>query len=278
MKVRTLAIDYSKVKPHWAPNPEFAQQRNATSLIPVHVEPYLVKVMIKAREALPAKHAKLKDELGIFIKQETQHYKQHQKFNDVLYAHGYEGLKELEAELSADYKRFLETKSLKFNLAYSEGFETLGPANLIAMFKGYDGLLTGADKTVVDLWQWHMVEEYEHRSTVNDTLHTLYGRGPLMYLYRIYGLFVAVKHLGSFSKRASAYLLAKDREHMTPEQLAESIEREKHAQKIFKRLLGPYLLRALSPFYHPSQIPAPPGMNDYIRRVEQEYAVPEPAR
>jgi len=33
------------------------------------------------------------------------------------------GLKDIEDEMSADYKRFLATKSLKFNMAYSEGFE-----------------------------------------------------------------------------------------------------------------------------------------------------------
>lgn len=276
MKVRHLAIDFSRAKPHWAQNPEFSQARNANSLIPVHVEPYLVKVMIKARAALAPKHAALKEDLGIFIKQETQHYKQHQKFNELLYAAGYDELPRFEKELADDYKQFLETRSLKFNLAYSEGFETLGPANLIAMFRNYDGLLDGADQTVVDLWKWHMVEEYEHRSTVNDTFHTLYGRNPLTWLYRLYGLFFAVKHLGGWSKRVAAYLLAKDRENMNEEQLQASLAREEEAKKIYKKMMVPYLLRALSPFYHPAHIPPPAGLDAYVERIEKEYGVAPP--
>jgi uncharacterized protein len=271
MKVRQLNIDFSNSPTHWAPNPEFAQQRNATSMIPVHVEPYLVKVMIKAREALGPGHAKLKDEIGIFIKQETQHYKQHQRFNDKLYAAGYDELPQLEKELADDYKRFLATKSLKFNLAYSEGFETLGPANLLAMFRNYDGLLDGADQTVVDLWKWHMVEEYEHRSTVHDTYHALYGRNFFTWLYRLYGLWTAVRHLGSWGNGAAAYMLAKDREKMNAQELAASQARAREGKRKFGRLLLPYLLRALSPFYHPSRIAPPPGLEDYIARVEAQY-------
>lgn len=273
MKVRQLNIDFSNSPTLWAKNPEFAQQRNATSMIPVHVEPYLVKVMMKARDALGPGHEALKQDIGIFIKQETQHYKQHQRFNDKLYAAGYDRLPAFERELSDDYKRFLSTKSLRFNLAYSEGFETLGPANLLAMFRNYGGLLDGADPTVVDLWKWHMVEEYEHRSTCHDTYHALYGRNVLTWLYRVYGLFVAVRHLGGWGKRVSAYLLAKDRESMNPEELQASLAREKDAKRRFGRLLLPYLLRALAPSYHPSRIAPPPGLDEYIAGVEARYGV-----
>ena len=49
MKVRRLKIDYSTIKPHWAPNIEFAQHENAGGLTPAHVEPYLIKVMNQAK-------------------------------------------------------------------------------------------------------------------------------------------------------------------------------------------------------------------------------------
>lgn len=60
MKVRRLKIDYSAVKPHWAPNIEFAQHENAGGLTPAHVEPYLIKVMYRAKAKLPPEITRLR--------------------------------------------------------------------------------------------------------------------------------------------------------------------------------------------------------------------------
>src|SRR3546814_14746540 len=81
MQVRFPKWDFSTVRAHWAPNHEFAQMQNAASTVPAYIEPYLVKVMLKAQAALPAAHEKLHRELAIFIKQEMQHCKQHIAFN-----------------------------------------------------------------------------------------------------------------------------------------------------------------------------------------------------
>src|SRR5690606_28715712 len=45
MRVRTPVIDFSEVRPDWAPNHEFAHYYNAASTVPAHVEPFLVKVL-----------------------------------------------------------------------------------------------------------------------------------------------------------------------------------------------------------------------------------------
>ncbi|PZR42794.1 MAG: metal-dependent hydrolase, partial [Stutzerimonas stutzeri] len=39
MRVRSPTIDFSDVRPNWAPNREFAQYYNAASTVPAHVEP-----------------------------------------------------------------------------------------------------------------------------------------------------------------------------------------------------------------------------------------------
>ena len=71
MKVRRLKIDYSTIKPHWAPNIEFAQHENASGLTPEHVEPYLIKVMNQAKAQLPPELTRLHQDIAIFIKQES---------------------------------------------------------------------------------------------------------------------------------------------------------------------------------------------------------------
>src|SRR3546814_8088639 len=49
MQVRFPKWGFSTVRAHWAPNHEFAQMQNAASTVPAYIEPYLVKVMLKAQ-------------------------------------------------------------------------------------------------------------------------------------------------------------------------------------------------------------------------------------
>jgi len=276
MKLRRLKMDFSKARPHWAPNREFAQNQNAASLMPVHVEPYLIKVMLRAKELLEPAHAALKADIDLFVQQESQHYKQHQQFNKALYAAGYDRLPEFEQELAADYKRFLAERSLRFNCAYCEGFETMGPPNARAYFERYADLLEGADQHAVDLWKWHMLEEYEHRDVVYRVYHALFGSKGWFnhYIYRVYGFLCTLKHLGGWGNRVTAYLIAKDREQMDYAQLHTSRERERAYKKAIRRRYVPQLLRVLHPSYDPRHMwPEPEGMSEFGRRIEVQYAV-----
>src|SRR3546814_431794 len=125
MKARFPKFDFSNIRAHWTPNKEFAQRANAASLIPAYIEPYLLKVMVKAKPLIDPSKTRLIEELDIFIKQEMQHCKQHINFNKRLHELGYGFLKPIEKEYEAGYKRFLDKTSLRFNLAYCEGFESL---------------------------------------------------------------------------------------------------------------------------------------------------------
>ena len=143
MQVRFPKWDFSKVRAHWAPHREFAQMQNAASTVPAYIEPYLVKVMLQAQAALPTRHEKLHKDLAIFIKQEMQHCRQHLLFNKALRADGYEGMLAIEKEYEADYDRFLKTKSLRFNVAYSEGFEAVSSVAVDNFFEDFAPFLLG---------------------------------------------------------------------------------------------------------------------------------------
>jgi predicted metal-dependent hydrolase len=88
MIVRYPRIDYSKIRAHWAPNIAFAQHQNATSIIPAPVEPWLIKVLQRAKDMLPAGKTELDAEMTAFIGQESQHFRQHRMFNKVIAAQG----------------------------------------------------------------------------------------------------------------------------------------------------------------------------------------------
>jgi len=271
MKVRYPKMDFSKIHPHWARNHEFAQVNNANSMIPAHIEPYLIRVMQKAKAALDPKHEALHKQLAIFIKQEAQHCKLHSAFNQRMYDAGYDQYIEHEKAYAADYARFLAEKSLKFNCAYSEGFEALGSASARAFFEEFDDLFEGADAEAADLWKWHIAEEFEHRTVAFDVYMTLFGKGFWnRYIYRLYGLFYAAFHLRSHGARLAAYLLAKDRENMSPEEIKQSKEREREFKKRFGRTARDGLLEALSPFYNPAKKRVPRGLEDYLKRFEPQ--------
>lgn len=145
MKVRLPKIDYSNVRPHWARAPEFAHDRNASSTIPSEVEPYLIKVMRLAKKELPKHETQLHEELDLFIAQEGAHYRQHNLFNRRIREY-YPKLADFEAELRRDLDGYLANRSLKFNIAYSEGFETMGPPAAEMWFEHSDEWLEGADE------------------------------------------------------------------------------------------------------------------------------------
>src|SRR3546814_2860818 len=95
--------------------------------------------------------------------------------NKVLRAQGYEGLKPLEDKIQAEYDDWLRTRSLRFNLAYCEGFESMSASACEAWFEDFGDFLDGADPVVADMWRWHLAEEFEHRTVCSDVYTELSG-------------------------------------------------------------------------------------------------------
>lgn len=274
MKVRKPVIDYSEVPLYWSENHEFAQRWNAGSFIPAYIEPFLVKVLHEAKPLLDASNKKLANEVDIFIKQEMEHCKNHVKFNRRFWSFGYDELRPMEAAFAKDYDDWMKTKSLRFRLAYCEGFEAMSAISVTAIFEESDEFFAKADQNVVDLWKWHLAEEYEHRTVMYDVFHQLYYKNPVSgYFWRIYGLFYAMVHMGGFSARMTKVLLDKDRSTMTPEQRAQSFANEKRSKKALARPALKHLLEILSPFYSPAKRRPPRGVEAYLGEIFERVAV-----
>lgn len=267
MKVRIPTISFDDVPIHWARNPEFAQSYNAFSTVPAHIEPYLVKVMIAARKELdPQRDATLYHEMSVFIRQETQHFKLHQAYNQHLVDAGYALMLPIEASYKADYERFLKDKSLRFNIAYAEGFESMGCAAAQVFFEDLDEFLEGCDQRAADLWRWHLAEEFEHREVCFKLYKRLYGKGLFAWLYRLYGFAVAMRHIGGHTRRLAEAMIAKDREGMTPDELKASHERLAAYRNKVKKASLKRLVKVLSPRYDPAQRVWSPGMAELLAK------------
>ena len=174
----------------------------ALSLLLPYLEPYLIRSMRQARPLV--KDPRILADLDLFNGQEGQHYRQHIALNEALDIPGKDRVKELEAELSADYQRYTKERSLRWNLAYAEGFEAYTLA--MARFSFEIGLFDTMHPAVRDIFAWHLIEEMEHRTVAFDVYNHVCGG----YLYRMrVGLF-AQWHLNRFLMRTARAMAGVD--------------------------------------------------------------------
>ena len=264
MIVRKPQFDFEHALPHWSWHREFAQAFNAASTTLPHLEPYLNRVIRKARDEISPERIELLEAIDLFMRQEANHYRQHQRYNAVLERAGYAELASFETRLREDYAYFLEKKSLRFNIAYAEGFESLGIIYAAFFFERIDDLLAGADVSVTRLWQWHLAEEFEHRTVCHDVYHALYGG----YWPRLYGLLYALWHLGAYGARVTSYLLKRDRRSMNARERLVSRWRAAGYQWRLLKFALPRVLGVMSPRYNPRFRAEPRGAGALLADIE----------
>lgn len=260
MQIRHPSFDIAGSSPHWGDNAEACTVINAGGIIPPPIERYLIKVMRLAKQHLdPVDDAALIEAIGLFNKQEGQHYKLHAEYLDMLATRGYPRIKEYEAAFEADLDGFLATRDLDWNLGYGEGFESSGPALASGWLDGPIQELCGDHGSeIMRLWMWHMAEEFEHRCVVHDLLIRLYGEERAYELRTTAGEF-ARGHYGDHAARAAAYMFDVDREQMTPSEREESIERETRAWLAMGEIGGENFAWIHDPAYDPAAVPEPAG-------------------
>ena len=231
-----------------AGDPEQSYMMIGLSLLLPYLEPYLIRTMKEAKKQID--DPELIDDLERFSAQEGQHYRQHMLLNDAIRLQGFPKLAELEKTLDADYRRFSKTRSLRFNLAYAEGFEALTTAS--ARFSFERGPEPNTHPSVAALFQWHLVEELEHRTVAFDVYENVCGG----YAYRLIAGLYAQWHMGSFIYRVMRHMLEADPaavERCGGEAGIRAKRREILPQ--LKKLLLPKLLKTYSPRYTPHDTP-----------------------
>jgi predicted metal-dependent hydrolase len=232
------------------------------SLLLPYLEPYLIRTMKIARKQID--DPVLVEALERFNAQEGQHFRQHHRFNEVVRRSGFPGLAPLEAQLSDDYRRFSETKSLRFNLAYAEGFEALTTATARWSFE--EGVLDSLHPAARDLFSWHLVEEFEHREVAFDVYDHVCGG----YLYRLAVGTFAQWHMSRFIARAAAYMLGADpgaREANGGD--AGRRARTRDSLRRAARGLLPKVLATYTPWYTPHRIDMPEAVAALGRRYSK---------
>lgn len=234
-------------------DPEESYRLIGLSLLLPYLEPYLIRTMKEAKKQV--RDPALVDDLERFSAQEGQHYRQHMRLNDAIRLQGFPRLAELEKELDADYRRFTREKSLRFNLAYAEGFEALTTA--FARFSFEQGDEGRIHPQVAALYSWHLVEELEHRTVAFDVYDHVCGG----YVYRLFAGLYAQWHMLRFIGRVVAYMLEADPAAVERcGGVANLRARRRAARPEALRRLLPKVLRTYSPRYTPHDIPFEPEL------------------
>ncbi len=219
------------------------------SLALPYLEPYLIRTMKSALKEIT--DPQVAEDARRFSAQEGHHYRNHAVLNDKLRAKfddaTAEKIRAIESELSEDYRRFSQTESLRFNVAYAEGFEAMTCAGALAAAEtgglGDDRALPGGE-----VWAWHLAEEIEHRTVAFDVFDHLVGS----YFYRIAAGAWSQWHFVGYTKRfVDCMAKGLSRQLVTvksPQQLA-----------ALRRFLLTY-----SPFYNPAKIALPSGVQELL--------------
>ena len=255
MIIRKMPFDFpDEIDPVFIEgDPEASFGMIAASLLLPHLEPYLIRSM---RQAIPhVTDPKVLDDLKKFSAQEGQHFRMHAKWNAAIRKAGFPKLEAFEQELSDDYMRFSETKSLKFNLAYAEGFEAL-TMNMIRFMMEPNGF-DNPESNILQMWEWHFVEELEHRNVTFDVYDHVFGD----YFYRLIAGIYAQIHFMSWIRKVNKYML----KVMPPPKRSREEIKERRAKAradgldALKRLL-PAVLRTYLPTYSPHKLSVSPSM------------------
>lgn len=216
-----------------------------------YLEPYLMRSI---RAALPVvEDPLLQEQMRRFCSQEGQHYQQHAKVNDILRRSNpaFEKLREIEAELDADYKRFSAEKDHSFNLAYAEAFEcmTMAMSRTQMDMRVHDQM----QAPIRDLFLWHITEEMEHRRVAFDAYQAL-GKG---YLYRVRTGLWAQRHYLGYVQRFHACFLEADATRVEQLTTPQMVASRRAFQKEFNRRNTPRLLNTFMPWYNPARVKMP---------------------
>ncbi len=226
----------------------------ALSMTMPYLEPYLIRTMKVAQKEI--RDPQLAEDARNFSQQEGHHFRNHANLNDQLRRQfddaTADALRGIEADLEADYQRFSREKSLRFNLAYAEGFEAMTCAGALAAAEAgtFDEPLPGGD-----LWGWHMAEEIEHRTVAFDVYHHIVGSYP----YRIAVGTWAQWHYVSYIRRFARCM-------------AKGLGRTPARGGGIPRTVLRNYLRTWSPWYDPAKIPLPDGVQALLDRYTEMAA------
>ncbi len=147
----------------WAGEPFGTAWHNALSATFPRGEAFFIEAVKAHRDGASPK---LAEEIRAFVKQEINHTREHIAFNRLAEDHGYD-IKAIDKRV-ADMLAMFKGRPEYLNLASTMALEHY-TAMMAAEFLGNPAHFKDADPEVRAMWEWHSIEEIEHKGVAFDT-------------------------------------------------------------------------------------------------------------
>jgi predicted metal-dependent hydrolase len=251
--VRKMAFEIPTAEdfePKWvADNALISYTTTGVSLYVHWLEPFLVKSLQRVFDQV--KDERLHEEVDRFCKQEAQHYRQHQRFNEPILAQGYPGLQERFDRLKADFDSWLANEGDRWCVGFVEGFEAYTTKSAIGALKSRVFDHPKTDRRMGELFKWHLTEEIEHRNVAFDVYEHLYGS----WAFRVKMCWIAQWHIWNFCMDCARIMSAHDRVRLDESYAVKPILRWIATAAVLPIFASTYL-----PGYTPRKLKVPEGV------------------
>ena len=205
----------------------------------------------------------LKSEAKAFIFQEAQHSLVHANYNQYIRKQGVD-LNPLEAFISRWLRWARMNMSLKTRCGMGAGIEHF--TTLIAEHFIASGVLQKGDPKMRALWEWHALEELEHRSVLFD-VYTKGASGG--YIRRILIFIVGLVFVHHMSMKCTYAMLQADG-YTKNWSLRFKVWKSLFGRQGILRPLARPFLHYFKPSYHPTQVPVPQIMHDWAKAYNEK--------
>lgn len=181
LPVRRVNFEYPEdLDPMWVPHlPEFAAAANAVSLGMPYAEPLFIKAV---RSTFNDLDSEMRARAITYIKQETGHYTQHKRFNEIISAK-YPATIRLQHWMQMS-TNWVSRRSRKFRVAFAAGGETISYGVARWTEANVAELMDRAEPVPATLFLWHLAEEVEHKASTYDVFEAVDG-SKLRYAYAL---------------------------------------------------------------------------------------------
>lgn len=242
---RSLSLSIAKDAPrYWMQGDPFATHlMNALSITFPEGESFFVASVRKLRHEV--KDPRLEAQVRGFLAQESLHRREHSTLNEWMQSQGID-VERYEREIKHILDRPRKRATPTMQLAVTCALEHL-TATMAEMWLTTPELQQSAHESVRPLWNWHAIEEIDHKAVAYD----VYVAAGGSYAVRVSAMVSATVILIAQVNRMQMRMLHKDGE-LTVRNLARGVLRFWGPRGYFTRMLPAYF-RYFRPGFHPWQ-------------------------
>ena len=259
---RKVIIDFDDDIPkHWFDGDAFMTRYfDAFSLAFPELERFMIEVVREISKGLP-KDSPVRQEAKDFSFQEAQHSIVHDKYNEQIHKQGVAAPK-MHRFLSWSIKWMNKHLSLKSRIAVGSGIEHF--TSLMAEHFIASGLFDSAHPKMRALWEWHSLEELEHKHVLFDVYKNSGGGYLRRSIIFVGGVFYANYLAINYAKELMESEGIKTGRFFFFKALKRLFNKKDGVLKSLRRPTFEYF----KPSFHPNHIESPAVMTEWAKAYE----------